>query len=61
MGILGLIVDSFERETCFEYLIITYAMDSLMSCTRVRKATAFDSTMKVIKLNKPMIDTLIHS
>jgi hypothetical protein len=32
MGILGLIVDAFERETCFEHLIITYALDSLMSC-----------------------------
>ena len=61
MGILGLIVDAFELETCFEHLIITYALDSLMSCTRVRKATAVDPTMKVIKLNKPMIDTLIHS
>ena len=61
MGILGLIVDAFKLETCFEHLIITYALDNLMPCMRVRKATAGDPTMEVIKLNKQMIDTLNHS
>ena len=30
-------------------------------CTRIRKAFAVYPTMKVIKLNKPMFDTLILS
>ena len=55
-----MILDALELESWFEHLIILCALDILMSCRRVRKATRVVPTMKVIKLIKPMIDLLNH-